>query len=69
MLTPGDAPDVLVAMNPAALKANIGDLPRGGDLIVNTDEFTKRNLTKGRLRGQPAEKTARWSPGRCTRSR
>jgi len=46
ILTPGDDPDVLVAMNPAALKANIRDLPRGGDLIVNTDEFTKRNLTK-----------------------
>jgi 2-oxoglutarate/2-oxoacid ferredoxin oxidoreductase subunit alpha len=46
ILTPGDAPDVLIAMNPAALKANIRDLPRGGDLIVNTDEFTKRNLTK-----------------------
>jgi 2-oxoglutarate ferredoxin oxidoreductase subunit alpha len=46
ILTPGDAPDVLVAMNPAALKANLKDLPRGGDLIVNTDEFTKRNLTK-----------------------
>jgi 2-oxoglutarate/2-oxoacid ferredoxin oxidoreductase subunit alpha len=46
ILTPGDAPDVLIAMNPAALKANIGDLPRGGDLIVNTDEFTRRNLTK-----------------------
>ncbi|MGD0069906.1 MAG: 2-oxoacid:acceptor oxidoreductase family protein, partial [Streptosporangiaceae bacterium] len=46
ILTPGDAPDVLIAMNPAALMANIKDLPRGGDLIVNTDEFTKRNLTK-----------------------
>ncbi len=46
ILTPGDAPDVLIAMNPAALKANIKDLPRGRDLIVNTDEFTKRNLTK-----------------------
>jgi 2-oxoglutarate ferredoxin oxidoreductase subunit alpha len=46
ILTPGDAPDVLVAMNPAALKANIKDLPRGKDLIVNTDEFTKRNLQK-----------------------
>ncbi|MGW4638063.1 2-oxoacid:acceptor oxidoreductase subunit alpha [Sphaerisporangium sp. NPDC004334] len=46
ILTPGDAPNVLVAMNPAALKANIGDLPRGADLIVNTDEFTKRNLQK-----------------------
>ncbi|HEU5155396.1 MAG TPA: 2-oxoacid:acceptor oxidoreductase subunit alpha [Streptosporangiaceae bacterium] len=46
ILTPGDAPNVLVAMNPAALKANIGDLPRGADLIVNIDEFTKRNLAK-----------------------
>jgi 2-oxoglutarate ferredoxin oxidoreductase subunit alpha len=46
ILTPGDAPNVLVAMNPAALKANLGDLPRGADLIVNTDEFTKRNLAK-----------------------
>ena len=46
ILTPGDRPDVLVAMNPAALKANIKDLPPGGMLIVNTDEFTKRNLAK-----------------------
>ncbi|SNR70198.1 2-oxoglutarate ferredoxin oxidoreductase subunit alpha [Haloechinothrix alba] len=46
ILTPGDRPDVLVAMNPAALKSNIGDVPRGGTVIVNTDEFTSRNLTK-----------------------
>jgi 2-oxoglutarate ferredoxin oxidoreductase subunit alpha len=46
ILTPGDAPNVLVAMNPAALKANIGDLPRGAEIIVNTDEFTKRAMTK-----------------------
>jgi 2-oxoglutarate ferredoxin oxidoreductase subunit alpha len=44
--TPGDQPDVLVAMNPAALKANIGDLPAGGALIVNGDAFTPANLTK-----------------------
>ncbi|MGZ8527594.1 MAG: 2-oxoacid:acceptor oxidoreductase family protein, partial [Candidatus Limnocylindrales bacterium] len=44
--TPGDQPDVLVAMNPAALKANIGDLPAGGALIVNTDAFTGQNLQK-----------------------
>ncbi len=44
--TPGDQPDVLVAMNPAALKANIGDLPAGGALIVNEDAFTPNNLTK-----------------------
>ncbi|MGN2637208.1 2-oxoacid:acceptor oxidoreductase subunit alpha [Nocardia takedensis] len=46
ILTAGDQPDVLVAMNPAALRANVEDLPRGGTIIVNTDEFTKRNLTK-----------------------
>jgi 2-oxoglutarate/2-oxoacid ferredoxin oxidoreductase subunit alpha len=46
ILTPGDSPNVLVAMNPAALKANLSDLPAGADIIVNTDEFTKRNLAK-----------------------
>ena len=46
IMTPGDAPDVLVAMNPAALKANLEDLPRGATVIVNTDEFTKRSLAK-----------------------
>jgi 2-oxoglutarate ferredoxin oxidoreductase subunit alpha len=55
ILTPGDAPDVLVAMNPAALKANLKDLPRGADLIVNTDEFTKRNLTKVGYDASPLE--------------
>ncbi len=44
--TPGDAPDVLVAMNPAALKANIGDLPKGGIVIADTADFTPRNLKK-----------------------
>lgn len=46
ILTPGDAPDVLVAMNPAALKANLADVPRGATIIVNTDEFSTRNLKK-----------------------
>ncbi|WP_048544196.1 2-oxoacid:acceptor oxidoreductase subunit alpha [Nostocoides jenkinsii] len=46
VLTPGDAPDVLVAMNPAALKANLADVPRGASIIVDTDEFSKRNLAK-----------------------
>ncbi|MBB5157818.1 2-oxoacid:acceptor oxidoreductase subunit alpha [Saccharopolyspora phatthalungensis] len=55
ILTPGDRPDVLVAMNPAALKANIGDLPHGGMLIVNTDEFTKRNLAKVGYDSNPLE--------------
>jgi 2-oxoglutarate/2-oxoacid ferredoxin oxidoreductase subunit alpha len=44
--TPGDEPDVLVAMNPAALKANLGELPAGGALIVNEDAFTAQNLQK-----------------------
>src|SRR5690348_12790230 len=55
ILTPGDAPNVLVAMNPAALKANIRDLPAGADIIVNTDEFTTRNLTKVGYTENPLE--------------
>ncbi len=55
IMTPGDAPDVLVAMNPAALKANIADLPRGADIIANTDEFTKRNLSKVGYESNPLE--------------
>ncbi|MEU6205504.1 2-oxoacid:acceptor oxidoreductase subunit alpha [Micromonospora musae] len=55
ILTPGDAPNVLVAMNPAALKANLADLPRGADIIVNTDEFTKRNLSKVGYQASPLE--------------
>ena len=46
VLTPGDAPDVLVVMNPAALRANLRDLPRGGTIIADADEFTRRNLAK-----------------------
>jgi 2-oxoglutarate ferredoxin oxidoreductase subunit alpha len=55
ILTPGDAPDVLVAMNPAALKANLGDLPKGATLIVNTDAFTNRNLDKAGYASNPLE--------------
>jgi 2-oxoglutarate ferredoxin oxidoreductase subunit alpha len=55
ILTPGDAPDVLVAMNPAALKANLSDVPRGADIIANTDEFTKRNLGKVGYAASPLE--------------
>src|SRR5437868_1277689 len=51
--TPGDSPNVLVAMNPAALKANIGDLPRGGTLIVNVDSFEDRNLAKAGYAANP----------------
>jgi 2-oxoglutarate ferredoxin oxidoreductase subunit alpha len=46
ILTPGDAPDVLVAMNPAALKANLGDLKKGASVIVDSHDFTKRNLAR-----------------------
>ena len=55
IMTPGDAPNVLVAMNPAALKANIADVPRGGSIIVNTDEFTKRALQKVGYESNPID--------------
>jgi 2-oxoglutarate ferredoxin oxidoreductase subunit alpha len=55
ILTPGDAPDVLVAMNPAALKANLRDLPKGATLVVNTDAFTARNLDKAGYAGNPLD--------------
>ncbi|WP_420846695.1 2-oxoacid:acceptor oxidoreductase subunit alpha [Nocardioides caldifontis] len=55
ILTPGDRPDVLVAMNPAALKANIGDLPKGATVIVDTHDFNKRNLAKAGYAEDPLE--------------
>lgn len=55
IMTPGDAPDVLVAMNPAALKSNLSDLPGGGLLIVDADEFTPRNLAKVGYATNPLE--------------
>lgn len=51
--TPGDQPDVLVAMNPAALKTNLGDLPPGGALLVNSDAFTQANLNKAAYATNP----------------
>jgi 2-oxoglutarate ferredoxin oxidoreductase subunit alpha len=51
--TPGDAPQVLVAMNPAALKAEVGRLELGGSLIVNTDTFEERNLAKAGYQANP----------------
>jgi 2-oxoglutarate/2-oxoacid ferredoxin oxidoreductase subunit alpha len=53
--TPGDAPGVLVAMNPAALRANINDLKQGGLVIVNTDKFGDRDLEKADLKTNPLE--------------
>jgi len=55
ILTAGDAPDVLVAMNPAALKANLGDLPKGATIIVDTHDFTARNLTKAGYDANPLD--------------
>ena len=55
ILTPGDSPNVLVAMNPAALKTNIGDLPKGGTLIVNEDAFEERNLAKAGYASNPLD--------------
>src|SRR4051794_20391662 len=55
ILTPGDRPDVLVAMNPAALKANIADLQPGGTAIVDAHEFTERNLKRVGYDSNPLE--------------
>jgi 2-oxoglutarate ferredoxin oxidoreductase subunit alpha len=55
ILTPGDRPDVLVAMNPAALKANIADLPQGATVIVDTHDFTGRALTRVGWEANPLE--------------
>ena len=53
--TPGDVPEVLVAMNPAALKVNLGDLETGGILIINTDAFSKSNLHKAGYTSNPLD--------------
>ncbi len=55
ILTPGDQPNVLVAMNPAALRTNVKDLPEGGTLIVNRDAFSERNLKKAGYDASPIE--------------
>jgi 2-oxoglutarate ferredoxin oxidoreductase subunit alpha len=55
IMTPGDAPNVLVAMNPAALKANIADVPLGADIIANSDEFTARACQRIGYAGNPLE--------------
>ncbi len=55
IMTPGDAPNVLVAMNPAALKANVGDLPPGADVIANADEFSVRACQRVGYSANPLE--------------
>jgi 2-oxoglutarate ferredoxin oxidoreductase subunit alpha len=58
ILTPGDAPDVLVAMNPAALRANLEDLPKGATVIVDSHDFTTRNLNRAGYATNPLEDDA-----------
>jgi 2-oxoglutarate ferredoxin oxidoreductase subunit alpha len=55
IFTPGDRPDVLIAMNPAALKVNLSNLPHNGFLIVDTDAFDERNLQKAGYMASPLE--------------
>jgi 2-oxoglutarate ferredoxin oxidoreductase subunit alpha len=55
ILTAGDEPDCLVAMNPAALKKNLKDLRQGGTLVINTDAFDERNLAKAGYESDPIE--------------
>jgi len=55
ILTPGDVPNLLVAMNPAALKANLGDVPPGASIIANVDSFETRNLEKAGYTANPLE--------------
>ena len=55
ILTAGDRPDVLVVMNPAALRTNIGDLPKGGTVIVDADAFGDRTLQKAGYAANPIE--------------
>src|SRR5207237_3790036 len=55
ILTPGDQPDVLVVMNPAALRTNLADLPKGGTLIADADAFTDRNVTRAGYASNPLQ--------------
>lgn len=55
IVTPGDGPNVLIAMNPAALMANLPDVAKGSTLIVNSDNFSDRDLAKAHLEANPLE--------------
>ena len=73
ILTAGDAPDVLVAMNPAALKANLPDLHRGATIIVDSRRLHRAQPDQGRVRRQPARaagdaRARSWRSSRCRRS-
>ena len=69
ILTPGDSPNVLVAMNPAALKANVDAVPPGGTLIVNVDAFDERSVRQGRRTRATPSPTAACRSTRSTRCR
>jgi len=58
IFTPGDRPDVLIAMNPAALKVNLPDLKEGGILIINTDAFTEQNVERAGFDSDPLAEDA-----------
>jgi len=58
ILTPGDSPDVLVAMNPAALRANLGDIKKGASIIVDSHDFTSRNLKRAGYPENPLDTDA-----------
>ena len=66
ILTPGDSPDVLVAMNPAALRPTSPTSAKGATIIVDTHDFTARNLTKAGYAANPLEDD---SPRRVRRAR
>jgi 2-oxoglutarate ferredoxin oxidoreductase subunit alpha len=67
IFTPGDQPDVLVAMNPAALKTNLEDLKAGGILIVNSGAFTEQNLIKAGYKSNPLDDATAMSSYRLHR--
>ena len=79
ILTPGDAPNVLVAMNPAALRTNLSTLVKGGTIVANEDEFTGTEPREGGVTARTRSTTARspatrcfacrWSPSPCARRR
>ena len=69
ILTPGDQPNVLVAMNPAALKVNLADLPKGGTLIVEHRRVLRPQPPEGRVRVEPARGRRRWPTSTSTRWR
>ncbi len=69
IFTPGDHPNVLVAMNPAALKAHLSDLEPGAAVLLNSDSFDERSLQKAGYDAEPAHATAASTLSRCTRCR